>query len=364
MKVAAALLVLLVVGLIDLQSVFVSCEPRLIEFGPHQRKWMDRSQVDDLVQEGKMNNFMDITESPEVTVTAPKLDTPYPDGPKHQDVVDALLPQLKVDQIQATISTLSNYFNRYYTTDTGYDAAGWLHSKYKEYAGDKDYIDVSFFQNTFKQPSVIARITGSDPQADGIVILGGHEDSTAGGPTRQSPGADDDASGSSTVLEVFRVLTANNFRPIRTIEFHAYAAEEAGLLGSAAIAKTYASDGKKVYGMLQLDMTGYTPPGKIPVVGLIFDYVNLTLTNYVSRLIDGYANIGWEQSKCGYACSDHASWTRYGYPSAFPFETRFNDLNPNIHTDRDTLDKMNLEHAIEFAKVGLAFVVELGLTGQ
>jgi len=34
------------------------------------------------------------------------------------------------------------------------------------------------------------------------------------------------ASGTATVLEVFRVLTKNGYRGNRTLEFHAYAAEE------------------------------------------------------------------------------------------------------------------------------------------
>jgi len=61
----------------------------------------------------------------------------------------------------------------------------------------------------------------------------------------RAPGADDDgeapfaelclntdkkgettASGTATVLEVFRVLTKNGYRGNRTLEFHAYAAEE------------------------------------------------------------------------------------------------------------------------------------------
>jgi len=41
-----------------------------------------------------------------------------------------------------------------------------------------------------------------------IVVLGGHIDSIAsGGASGRAPGADDDASGSSTVLEVFRSAT-------------------------------------------------------------------------------------------------------------------------------------------------------------
>jgi Zn-dependent M28 family amino/carboxypeptidase len=70
------------------------------------------------------------------------------------------------------------------------------------------------------------------------------------------------ASGSSSVLEVFRVLASNGFRGDRSIEFHAYAAEEVGLLGSQAIASTYQKEGKVVAGMMQLGTLslGPSPP--------------------------------------------------------------------------------------------------------
>jgi len=347
-------------------SIVLAEEPtRLIEFGPGQRKWMTPSQVDELVQEGRMNNFIDITDTPTVlTQNTARVNTPIPLRPTHQDEVDALLPQLKVAEIQNIISHLATYENRYYTTQTGLISAQWIHDKYQEIAGDRDDIEVTYFENTFLQPSVITRIKGSDPSAEGIVILGGHEDSTAGGPTRRAPGADDDSSGTSTVLEVFRILVENDFKPVRDIEFHAYAAEEAGLLGSQAIARAYQVAGVKVFGMMQLDMTSYTPAGKTPVVGLMFDFVNLTLTQFVASLIDTYADIGWVETRCSYACSDHASWTRFGYPSSMPFEARMSDSNPYIHSAQDTLNKLSLEHAIEFAKIGLSFVVELGLTEE
>jgi len=46
-----------------------------------------------------------------------------------------------------------------------------------------------------------------------------------------------------------------------------------------------------------------------------------------------------------------------------PAETRFADSNPNIHTAQDTLDKLSMEHSIQYAKIALSFAVELGLTG-
>jgi hypothetical protein len=39
------------------------------------------------------------------------------------------------------------------------------------------------------------------------------------------PGADDDGSGSVTILESYRALIASNFRPERPVEFHWYSAE-------------------------------------------------------------------------------------------------------------------------------------------
>jgi Zn-dependent M28 family amino/carboxypeptidase len=85
---------------------------------------------------------------------------------------------------------------------------------------------------------------------------------------------DEAASGSSSVLEVFRVLASNGFRGSRSIEFHAYAAEEVGLLGSQAIASTYQKEGKVVAGMMQLgtlsaDATPCAAPTMLSYVGRV-----------------------------------------------------------------------------------------------
>lgn len=40
-----------------------------------------------------------------------------------------------------------------------------------------------------------------------------------------SSGADDDGSGTVTILEAYRALLASEFRPVRNVEFHWYSAE-------------------------------------------------------------------------------------------------------------------------------------------
>lgn len=64
--------------------------------------------------------------------------------------------------------------------------------------------------------------------------------------------ADDDGSGTVTILEAFRVLVEGNFTPQRPVEFHWYSAEEGGLLGSQDIALEYEKEGRDVIAMLQV----------------------------------------------------------------------------------------------------------------
>jgi leucyl aminopeptidase len=104
-------------------------------------------------------------------------------------------------------------------------------------------------------------------------------------------------------------------------------------------------------------MTGYVKPGTSPVVGFMTDYVDSGLTAFTKTLVTTYCtrfsvsirrhfrthsllvtNTGITESKCGYACSDHASWTvsdllieflelisfqSAGYSSVMPFESTF-----------------------------------------
>jgi leucyl aminopeptidase len=66
------------------------------------------------------------------------------------------------------------------------------------------------------------------------VVVGAHQDSANYlFPLLPAPGADDDGSGTITLLESFKALVEQGYRPRdKVVEFHWYAAEEAGLLGS------------------------------------------------------------------------------------------------------------------------------------
>jgi len=343
-------------------GIYAEDEMRLIRFNETYAKWMTTKEVDELVTECAAKNghtgFMDVTVSDHEIY--PQREVTIPVGPTHQAEVRALNARLSGARIWSTITSLSDYNTRYYTQTTGLDAVDWLEEQYKTIAGSRLGQDITIerFEHSWLQPSLIVRIRGTKFPAE-RVIIGGHIDSTAGsGGSSRAPGADDDASGSSTVLEAFRILVTdpNGFKPDRTLEFQAYAAEEVGLRGSQAIAEDYYANGFNVIGMLQLDMTGYDGSG---VIGIVTDYTNPVLTQFLRACAGAYCTTPVASTACNYGCSDHASFYRVGYPASFAFESRFTNSNPDIHTNRDTLDKLQQDHAVQFGYLAVGFLVEL-----
>ena len=106
------------------------------------------------------------------------------------------------------------------------------------------------------------------------------------------------------------------------------------------------------------------------------DYVDGPLSAFVGMLVreycrgngndndngdsDGVDKVVPAMTKCGYACSDHASAHKVGYASACVMESEFKDTDPRMHTGNDKLEFLSFEHMLEFAKVALSFAYEMG----
>lgn len=96
--------------------------------------------------------------------------------------------------------------------------------------------------------NVVAEKPGTNPEA-GSILLAAHYDTVIG-----SPGADDNASGVATVLEVARLL--NKFPTARTLKIAFFDLEEKGLLGSFAFANQ-PENLTNLQGAIILDMVGF-----------------------------------------------------------------------------------------------------------
>ncbi len=281
----------------------------------------------------------------------------------NQSNVTPLLAEVAEASTRQVILDLSTIFpTRRHNSATGLQSATWIKDKWTALAAGRSDVTVEFVTHTnTPQPSIVLTIQGTTLPNE-IVVLGGHQDSIVGSViTNPAPGADDDASGIACLTEAIRVLMAKNFRPNRTVKFMAYAAEEVGLLGSAAIALDYRTRNVNVVGVMQLDMTNYKGSPTFDIV-MITDRTNAAQNTFVTNLVTAYQpTLTVGTSTCGYGCSDHASWNTRNYPASFPFEATLATDNPTIHTANDTISQSgnNANHAIKFAKLALSYVGEL-----
>jgi bacterial leucyl aminopeptidase len=212
---------------------------------------------------------MDITETQQLgsilrTSAESSRTVTYPSKTSYNSTVRPMLEKLEKKNMRTHLETFTAFHTRYYKSSYGAQSSAWLLKQVTETleaAGALEYgATAKPFPHSWGQASVIATIPG---KSEKTVVIGAHQDSiNLFLPSLLSaPGADDDGSGTVTILEALRVLLTSDEivagNATNTIEFQWYSAEEGGLLGSQAIFQDYERAGRKVVAMLQQDMTGY-----------------------------------------------------------------------------------------------------------
>ncbi|GME48302.1 zn-dependent exopeptidase [Neofusicoccum parvum] len=343
----------------------------LIDLGSGDTRWVTEDEKWEFRRKGL--KFFDITGTPDLDSMLKAPSVKFPPTTKYNQTVKPMLEKLRVDDMRQNLEIFTSFYTRYYRSHYGAESSAWLLSQIEQILADAGAFEsgaaVKPFKHPWRQSSIIASIPG---KSNKTIIVGAHQDSA----NRFSPclfaapGADDDGSGTVTILEALRVfLTSSDVvsgRAENTVEFHWYSAEEGGLLGSQAIFQLYRQQRRDVKAMFQQDMTGFIQKtieaGEPESFGVITDNVDPGLTEFVEKVITTYCGIPYVRTQCGHACSDHASATKAGYPSAFIFESEFKYLNTRIHTEEDKIEYLSFDHMLQHAKLTLALVYELAFT--
>lgn len=192
--------------------------------------------------------------------------------------IAAALRDIDPARIRRTDSILVSFGTRHTLSDTlsqtrGVGAARrWIHSELSRYAAEcggclKVEFDPGMVTVTRhpQRPSVnvvnvLAWLPGRDTSR--VVVLGGHFDScicsiNSMDSTSDAPGADDDGSGSSAVIELARVLSKRFPKGLETSVLLAlYAGEEQGLLGSGHLAERLVRQGYTIVAGMTDDIAG------------------------------------------------------------------------------------------------------------
>jgi Zn-dependent M28 family amino/carboxypeptidase len=215
-------------------------------------------------------------------------------------------------------------------------------------------------------------------QADEIIVLGAHYDTV-----RNSPGADDNASGVAALLEIAHMLQTD--LPRYTVRCVAFVNEEApfffrGDMGSLRYARAARLRRDRIRLMLSLEMLGYyrDEPGTqryppllsrfYPACGNFIGFVsNLRSARRLRWMVEAFratsdfpleaAALPWWVP--GVALSDHSSFWRQGYPAAMVTDTAYL-RNPNYHTAHDVPATLDYDR---MARVTRALAVSVGSLG-
>ena len=201
--------------------------------------------------------------------------------------------------------------------------------------------------------NVIGALEGSDPMLKNEwVVVGGHYDHLGFGerdsmtPSQVGQihhGADDNASGTSGVMELARLAANDDRQWKRSALFMAFAAEEIGLLGSAHYVNNPTVPIGSITAMINLDMIGRITNNRVFVGGVG------TSPGYRTALEQLNAGTGLQLdfSDSGYGSSDHTSFNAKKIPVLF----FFSGLHTDYHKPSDTYDKINAEGAVKVASL-------------
>jgi hypothetical protein len=203
--------------------------------------------------------------------------------------------------------------------------------------------------------NVVAVLPGGSPARRGeVVIVGAHYDHLGLGgfgalddpdsTGRVHNGADDNASGTTAILEVARRLVHR--RLDRTIVFIAFSGEELGDLGSEYFVKHGTVPVDSIYAMLNLDMVGRLRNARLSATGAATAKEFPGLLDSLNHA-GGQPRFDLQASGDGWGPSDHASF----YAAKRPVLFFFTGLHADYHRTTDDVDKINvvgLEQVADF----------------
>jgi len=198
--------------------------------------------------------------------------------------------------------------------------------------------------------NVVGWVRGSE-LPDEFVVLGAHYDHIGvDARGRIGCGADDNASGTSALLEIAEGFASAG--PRRSVYFCAFSGEEDGLLGSQAFCARLPVPREKIVAMVNLDMIGRGDAAEVAVLGIhqtpAFEKL---LQRAKAQRSSGVQKIVMRQGEELFQRSDHYSFHQIGVPTLFFFEGLPIERNKDYHTWRDTLDLVDQDKVLRTTRL-------------
>ncbi len=205
-------------------------------------------------------------------------------------------------------------------------------------------------------PNVVGWLPGADPKLQHeYLVMGAHLDHLGVKAGFVFPGADDNGSGSTALLNVARAMTRNPVRPKRSVLFMWFAAEEIGLIGSKYYCDHPVLPLQNMTSMLNVDMVGRNEESNTEKATDNVDSIHLIgsqkgKTELHQLIQDANRHIGFRfeyDEESIFNRSDQYNFYAKGVPVSF----LFGGFHPDYHEPTDTIDKINFQKLVSAARL-------------
>ena len=319
------------------------------------------------------NNKNNFTISCNISIIACLNDIPHPEKKEdHKIQTDLILEQVSSTRLKEYIDTLSSFHTRHTKSYHIEKAANWLKSEFENICKGS-----VFFHNytqsdqnqTFHLKNIICSKQGlASSQSNNTIIIGAHYDSRAkniNNTDARAPGADDNASGVSALLELSRILSHLNSK--YNLQFVLFSGEEQGQWGSKNYSRYLNNSNlnSTIDLYINLDMVGYSSPNESNKVIIEYDVGNKYLQNdeysktialFIKQTALNYTNSEAILSKLGN--SDFIPFEALGH-AVIGIHDGGSENNPHYHKSTDMPDTLNIKYLTSITKIVLATILEL-----
>lgn len=265
-------------------------------------------------------------------------------NPFYQSVVE----QVKYDSVHQKLQKFQDFGIKTVGSSAHENAFTWLKSYYTAYGYTTIEQQLVNVYGNVGNNLIVTKIGEKYP--DEFIIIDGHYD------TLNGPGANDNGSGTVTLLEIARLI--KDIETDYSIKFIHFTGEERGLIGSQAYVNQIAvPQNLKIKAVLNIDEVGGVANKVNSTIICEQDESNPTsnnavsaeLTNQMTNIFPLYTTLKTEISNA--YSSDYMPFQAVGYPITGLFEK---NETPYAHTAQDIIDNLDLNYLTEVAKGALA----------
>jgi hypothetical protein len=299
--------------------------------------------------------------------------------PAYEEFIYSVINQVNSTKLIDWIDSLSSFHTRHTKSEYIEDVANWLKNELERICNGKVY-----FHNftridrevSYNLKNIICNQEGSGTAHDNnnnnnnhLILISAHYDSRMQDLNQtdaRAPGADDNASGVTAILELARILSQVDLK--NDIQFVLFSGEEQGQWGSTAYVNYLQTNNTKLDLVINLDMIGYPTLGLDNIV-IEYDLGNIATNDIYSKKIGQFI----EQIALDYTNLE-ASLHPLGKTDLIPFEATGktvigihdggSKLNPNYHSTSDIPDTLNIEYLTSVTKLVLATILKIDELNQ